>query len=186
MKITAKKITVGGLLIALALILPSAFHLTGLPQTGQIFLPMHIPVLLGGFTLGPVFGLVIGVISPIISSFLTGMPDFARLPFMVAELAGYGLVSGLMYSKLRGKRLGIYISLIVSMIAGRVIYALVLFIAANLMSIQCGGPIAAVTAAVTGIPGIAIQLIMLPPVIYTLERSGYLDKHLRTCKNTAA
>ena len=56
MKKNVKKITVGGLLIALALVLPMAFHLTGVPQPGQVFLPMHIPVLLGGFVLGPVFG----------------------------------------------------------------------------------------------------------------------------------
>lgn len=49
MKKNVKKITVGGLLIALALVLPMAFHLTGVPQPGQVFLPMHIPVLLGGF-----------------------------------------------------------------------------------------------------------------------------------------
>ena len=48
MKKNVKKITVGGLLIALALVLPMAFHLTGVPQPGQVFLPMHIPVLLGG------------------------------------------------------------------------------------------------------------------------------------------
>lgn len=186
MKITAKKITVGGLLIALALILPSAFHLTGLPQSGQIFLPMHIPVLLGGFALGPVFGLVIGVISPVISSFLTGMPDFSRLPFMMVELAGYGFVSGIIYKYFRQVKFGTYISLLVSMIAGRALYALSLFVAVYLMGIQSGGPIAAVTATVTGLPGIVIQLVLIPPVIYALERSGYLDKHLRACKNTAA
>ena len=41
MKKNVKKITVGGLLIALALVLPMAFHLTGVPQPGQVFLPMH-------------------------------------------------------------------------------------------------------------------------------------------------
>ncbi len=37
MKKNVKKITVGGLLIALALVLPMAFHLTGVPQPGQVF-----------------------------------------------------------------------------------------------------------------------------------------------------
>lgn len=98
MKKNVKKITVGGLLIALALVLPMAFHLTGVPQPGQVFLPMHIPVLLGGFVLGPVFGFFVGLFSPIISSVLTGMPAVGRLPFMMIELAVYGLVSGLMYN----------------------------------------------------------------------------------------
>ncbi len=85
MKKNVKKITVGGLLIALALVLPMAFHLTGVPQPGQVFLPMHIPVLLGGFVLGPVFGFFVGLFSPIISSVLTGMPAVVRLPFMMIE-----------------------------------------------------------------------------------------------------
>ena len=81
---------------AFAILLPQAFHLTGIPQSGQIFLPMHIPVLISGFVLGPVFGLFIGVLSPIISSLLTGMPDSFRLPFMIAELASYGFMSGIL------------------------------------------------------------------------------------------
>ena len=110
MKKNVKKITVGGLLIALALVLPMAFHLTGVPQPGQVFLPMHIPVLLGGFVLGPVFGFFVGLFSPIISSVLTGMPAVGRLPFMMIELAVYGLVSGLMYNtfKFNKKKMGIY------------------------------------------------------------------------------
>ncbi len=186
MKLTAKKITIGGLLIALVLVLPSAFHLFGVPQPGQVFLPMHIPVLLGGFVLGPVFGLFIGTFSPLISSFLTGMPAVGRLPFMMVELAVYGFASGIIYQVFAKRKFGIYITLLASMISGRVAYALALFIAANLMGVQCGGPMAAITATVSGLPGIIIQLVSLPPVIYTLERSGYLDRHLRKRKTTAA
>ena len=121
MKKNVKKITVGGLLIALALVLPMAFHLTGVPQPGQVFLPMHIPVLLGGFVLGPVFGFFVGLFSPIISSVLTGMPAVGRLPFMMIELAVYGLVSGLMYNtfKFNKKKMGTYISLLTAMLCGK-------------------------------------------------------------------
>lgn len=186
LRITAKKITVGGLLIALALVLPSAFHLFGVPQPGQVFLPMHIPVLLGGFALGPVFGLLIGVISPLISSFLTGMPTVGRLPFMMIELAVYGFVSGLLYSIYTKRKFGIYTSLILAMLAGRCAYALSLFAATLLSGIQFGGPMAAVTATVTGLPGIVIQLVIIPPIVYSLERSGYLDRHFRKSKSSAA
>ncbi|MGN0641909.1 MAG: ECF transporter S component [Huintestinicola sp.] len=174
MKISPKKITYGGLLIAMAILLPQAFHLTSIPQSGKIFLPMHIPVLLGGFILGPVFGMVIGAVSPAISSLLTGMPDSARMPFMVAELAGYGLFSGLLYRIPKLHDMGIagrYITLIGAMAAGRLIYALTLFIAAEFMGIPCGGPIAAVTALVQGIWGIVIQLAIIPPVVTALEKS---------------
>ena len=176
MKKNVKKITVGGLLIALALVLPMAFHLTGVPQPGQVFLPMHIPVLLGG------------LFSPIISSVLTGMPAVGRLPFMMIELAVYGLVSGLMYNtfKFNKKKMGTYISLLTVMLCGRIVYAISLFVAVNLMGIQCGGPIAAVTATVSGVPGIIIQVLISPPVVYALERSGYIDRHFRICKGTVA
>ena len=188
MKKNVKKITVGGLLIALALVLPMAFHLTGVPQPGQVFLPMHIPVLLGGFVLGPVFGFFVGLFSPIISSVLMGMPAVGRLPFMMIDIAVYGLVSGLMYNtfKFNKKKMGTYISPLTAMLCGRIVYAISLFVAVNLMGIQCGGPIAAVTATVSGVPGIIIQVLIIPPVVYALERSGYIDRHFRICKGTVA
>ena len=160
----------------------------GVPQPGQVFLPMHIPVLLGGFVLGPVFGFFVGLFSPIISSVLTGMPAVGRLPFMMIELAVYGLVSGLMYNtfKFNKKKMGTYISLLTAMLCGRIVYAISLFVAVNLMGIQCGGPIAAVTATVSGVPGIIIQVLIIPPVVYALERSGYIDRHFRICKGTVA
>ena len=138
--------------------------------------------------LGPVFGFFVGLFSPIISSVLTGMPAVGRLPFMMIELAVYGLVSGLMYNtfKFNKKKMGTYISLLTAMLCGRIVYAISLFVAVNLMGIQCGGPIAAVTATVSGVPGIIIQVLIIPPVVYALERSGYIDRHFRICKGTVA
>ena len=78
-----KKIAYAGLFIAMGILLPQLFHLSGLPQSGSIFLPMHIPVLFAGFILGPLYGALIGVLLPIISAILTGMPPAARLPFMI-------------------------------------------------------------------------------------------------------
>ena len=107
---------------------------------------------------------------------------------MMIELAVYGLVSGLMYNtfKFNKKKMGTYISLLTAMLCGRIVYAISLFVAVNLMGIQCGGPIAAVTATVSGVPGIIIQVLIIPPVVYALERSGYIDRHFRICKGTVA
>ena len=157
----------------MALVLPMAFHLTGVPQPGQVFLPMHIPVLLGGFVLGPVFGFFVGLFSPIISSVLTGMPAVGRLPFMMIELAVYGLVSGLMYNtfKFNKKKMGTYISLLTAMLCGRIVYAISLFVAVNLMGIQwrtyCGS-----YRNSPAVPGIIIQVLIIPPVVYALERKA--------------
>ena len=96
-----RKLVYGGILLALGILLPQAFHLTGIPQSGNVFLPMHIPVLLAGFMLGPVYGAGIGILSPVISFFLTAMPALGRLPFMMAELMGYGAASGFLFHTLK-------------------------------------------------------------------------------------
>jgi len=174
-----KKITFGALIVAISVLLPQAFHFAG-QQAGQIFLPMHIPVLLGGFILGPGYGLAIGILSPVLSSLLTSMPPMAKLPFMILELAAYGFASGLLYGFLKRKKahttIAAYISLIAAMAAGRLVYALSLFVAAEMLGIACDGPAAAVASVVTGIYGIAIQIIIIPPIVIMLERTGLLDR----------
>ena len=137
-KSTTKRLTAGALMLAFGIALPQIFHLTGIPQAGEIFLPMHIPVILTGFVIGGDYGFIIGVLTPIISHFVTGMPGTPRLPFMIGELAIYGLVSGLLYHNagLRNKKFGGLITLIASMLAGRLFYAAMLFVAANLLNIK--------------------------------------------------
>ena len=51
MAVRTKRLTLAALFTALGILLPLAFHLTGIPAAGQIFLPMHIPVLLCGLIL---------------------------------------------------------------------------------------------------------------------------------------
>ena len=170
------RLTIGAMMLAMSIILPQIFHFTGIPQVGSVFLPMHIPVILAGFILGPAYGTVIGAVAPIISHFITNMPVSARLPFMIGELAVYGLVSGLMFHQmgLKNKKFGSFVSLIVAMIAGRAFYAGMLFVAARFMGIECGGAMAAVTATVTGVYGIALQIVAIPPIVYALKRGGFI------------
>lgn len=169
-----RKLVVAALLIAVGLVIPQLFH--GIPQGGNIFLPMHIPVLLAGFVLGPVYGLCIGAVLPLVSSLALGMPSLARLPFMVGELAAYGLFAGLLYRRLRQVKGGILLTLVTAMVAGRAVYALLLAGATYLLHIECGGVIAVVTATVTGVPGLIIQLILIPTLVYALKRGGLLDE----------
>ena len=88
---SVKKIVYGGLLIAIGVILPQLFHIFG-QSAGQTFLPMHIPVILAGMLIGPVWGLGVAVIVPILSSLITGMPPVPMLYFMLFELAAYAVV----------------------------------------------------------------------------------------------
>lgn len=84
-----KSLVLTAVLIAVGIVLPMAFH--AIPKGGNIFLPMHIPVLLCGFLCGPVLGAFAGVITPVLSSFATGMPPMTILPAMRRSLPSTGL-----------------------------------------------------------------------------------------------
>ncbi|MDD2362722.1 MAG: ECF transporter S component [Oscillospiraceae bacterium] len=170
-----RKLTVGGLLIAISILLPYVFHLMGFPQIGQMLLPMHLPVLLSGFILGPIFGLLLGAAAPLLNSLITNMPPVHLLPFMVPELAGYGFAAGLLFKILGNKKYGIIISLVVAMIFGRLVYAAAILVVTNLLHVSDLGLIAVVNATVKGIYGIIAQLIIIPPLIYALRKSKRFD-----------
>ena len=158
---------------ALCVILPMAFH--GFPNGGKIFLPMHIPVLLCGLTCGWPWGLLCGLVGPLLSSILTGMPGAPVLPGMLVECGIYGLTSGLLLRYVRtGRLLGdLYISLTAAMLLGRVISGLVkALILTPGLSFQAW----AMASFVTGLPGIVLQLLLLPPVIRALMNSKALPR----------
>ncbi len=166
----AQKITVLALLMAFGLILPFATaHGFGIP--GTILLPMHLPVFVGALILGPIEGAILGLTLPFLSSILTAMPAFyPQMPLMTVELVCYGIVCGLLYMKtpMRGKKWGVYVSLVCAMICGRVAYA----VAFNVLMYVEGSLKAAtvVAALVQGIPGIIIQLVIVPFAVFALEK----------------
>jgi niacin transporter len=166
LSISIKKLCTGALLLALGILLPQVFHMLGGQALGGFLLPMHISVFLAGFLIGPYLGLIVGLITPIISFFLTGMPPTARLPFMIIELMAYGLFSGLFYQH----KWNIYLSLIAAQVCGRVFYALSLLIAAHLFHLNALPVIAVWTAVTTGLPGIVIQILLIPPLVAFLKK----------------
>ena len=168
MKLTyVKKLVFTAVCSALCLVLPMAFHT--IPNAGSIFLPMHIPVLLCGLICGWPFGFVCGLLGPFISSF-TGMPPAAVLPSMMVECAAYGLVTGLMmkYIHTRHSVADLYISMITAMILGRVVAG---FAKAWIFTPGTGAFAWVTTSLVTGIPGICIQLVVMPTVVLALTRA---------------
>lgn len=103
-KITIKTLISVGLIV-LAVGLPQLVHLVAGAQGGMTWLPMYLPVLIGGCLLGTWWGLGIGIASPIISFLITyaagsPMPALERLPFMVLELAVFAGVTGLFSKKI--------------------------------------------------------------------------------------
>lgn len=158
-----------GLLIALGVILPIALH--WIPNAATIFLPMHIPILLCGILCGFPYGLACGILTPLLSSLLTGMPPVAMLPSMVCELAAYGTVSSLLmrFVQIKSIYCKVYLSLIGAMLAGRLVCGILnsLFFAAGHYSMQLW----ITSVFVTALPGITIQLVLIPALLFAFERA---------------
>ncbi len=163
-----KKLVFAAACAALCLVLPMAFH--AIPNAGQVILPMHIPVLLCGLVCGWPYGGVCGLVGPLLSSVITGMPPAAMLPSMMVECCAYGFVSGLLMKHVRtGKAVtDLYISLVSAMIAGRVVAG---FAKAWIFTPGISPFAWVTTSLVSGIPGIVIQLVLMPLVVTALTRA---------------
>ena len=163
-----RKIVLAGLMIALAIILPFA---TGqIPQIGSMLLPMHIPVLLCGFICGWKYGLAVGFIVPLLRSMMFGMPPMMTAIAMAFELAAYGVITGLLYKVLPGKKVKVYISLIVAMIVGRIVWGLVSLVIYGLTNAVFTWQIFIGGALLNAIPGIILQLIVVPALVLVIEK----------------
>lgn len=166
-----KRLVIAGLLLAMGIIIPMIFHTTGI--AGTIFLPMHIPVLLGGFLLPPVLALLLGMLTPLLNSLITQMPQlFPMAIIMIFELGIYGLVASVLYRKLR---LPSILALIISMIAGRIMGGVVVFVLAAFFAIQMDPMVFIIGGITTGLPGIIIQLVLVPTLIYSIVRYTTID-----------
>ena len=168
-----ENLVLSALFLALAYILP---FLTGnIPQVGSMLLPMHIPVLLCGFLCGSPWGLAVGLIAPIMRSLLTGgfPPMFPTAVAMAFELAAYGFVSGFVYRRLPKKLTAAYVALISAMVIGRVVWGVV---TALLLMSGDGFTFAAFLAGAfaNAIPGIILQLLVIPPVVVALRKFSFL------------
>lgn len=165
-----KRLVSAAMCVALGVVLPLAFH--SIPNAGSIFLPMHIPILLCGLLCGWQYGLACGILAPVLSSLITGMPPAAYLPSMLCELAAYGFMSGLLIQYIKtGRRFAdLYLSLIAAMLVGRVLFGIL-----NALIFQAGNysfSLFVAAAFVTALPGIVIQLILIPSVVRLLEKAN--------------
>jgi len=156
--VQTREITKLAVLIAVGVALPYFFHVSGLP--GQVFLPMHIPAFLGGFLLrsgGEAF--LAGLILPPLNFLVSGRPVFPALIAMMFELGVYGLSTFLFYWRLRW---GILSSLIVAMFLGRGVFLLSSWILFSLLGRSFGLIPLLQTLFIVALPGILVQLILLP------------------------
>ena len=165
-----KKLTFSALFLALCLVLP---FLTGqIPQIGQMLSPMHIPVLLCGFVCGWGWGLAVGFIAPLLRSVLFGMP--ALYPTAVAmafELAAYGALAGILYKAFPKKIPYIYLTLILSMIGGRIVWGIVDFILLSIGGSQLTMEMFLSAVVLKSVPGIILHIVLIPLIVIALQKA---------------
>ena len=167
-----KNMTLAALFLALGLVLP--FFTGQIPQIGSMLLPMHIPVFLCGLICGWQYGAAVGFIVPLMRSVLFGMPPlFPTATSMAFELLTYGLVVGLLYSRSRWQCVrALYRCLLIAMVAGRVVWGLVQAVLLGLTGSAMTLQIFLAGALLNAVPGIIVQLILIPVVMLALNRTG--------------
>lgn len=171
-----KKLVLSAFFMALGIVLP---FLTGqIQQIGNMLLPMHIPVLLCGFICGWPYGLVVGLVTPLLRSAMFGMPPIMPTAAgMAVELAVYGTITGILYSKLPKKIPYIYVSLLGAMIAGRVAWGIVSIALYGFMGNRFSMAIFLSGAFLKAIPGIILQIILIPAIIIALKKARVLEDY---------
>ena len=162
-------VALSGMFLALAYVLP--FFTGQIPEIGSMLCPMHIPVLLCGFVCGAPYGLLVGLVAPLLRSLTLGMPPlFPTATAMAFELAVYGFMSGLLYRKLSKNKANVYISLVVSMIVGRLVWGIVQLCCVGFDISKFSLAAFWSGAVVNAIPGIIIQLVLIPIIVMALEK----------------
>ncbi len=170
MKISVRKLVLAAMFLALCMVLP---FLTGqVPEIGSMLLPMHLPVLIAGFVLGAPYGALIGLIAPFLRFFLFGMPPiFPTGASMAVEMCVYGLAAGFYYRLFPKKHAFVYVSLVLSMIVGRIAWG-----AAQYVFLMINGSALTVKTFMAGAfinawPGIVLQLVLVPAVVIALQKA---------------
>ena len=158
---------IGAVLAAVAL--PRLLHLLGIVSNmgttlGETFLPMHIAILAAGLLGGGTVGVISGALAPLISFALSGMPSIYMLPFMMIELASYGLICGL----LANKSMPTLAKLLIAQIGGRAVRAVFIVGAFYLLGSKIA-PAVIWTSIAAGLPGLILQWALIPLMIYYIN-----------------
>lgn len=161
-----RQLTYSAFFVAAGILLPMFFHFSGL--SGAVFLPMHIPVLLGGLLLGRRVGFMIGLLIPLLSALCTGMPPlWPAAPMMMVELGLYGLAGGWLYQRQHWPLLA---ALAGAMAAGRLGMAVMAGLFASTLGIQAPAFVYVGLTCLQGAPGMVLQLFFIPLTVRLLQR----------------
>ena len=167
-----KNLTLSAMFLALGFVAP---FVTGqIPQIGNMLCPMHIPVLLCGLLCGWRYGAVVGFVLPLLrGSLLSFPPLFPNGIAMAFELAVYGGAAGYLYGRSRWKcLLALYRALLLAMLSGRVVWGAVRTLLSGVGGEPFTWQLFLSGALLLAIPGILLQLTLIPAVMVALDRTG--------------
>ena len=177
MKKTTKNLALSAMFMAIGFILP--FFTGQIPQIGNMLLPMHLPVFLCGLICGWQYGAAVGALLPLMRSVTFGMPPlFPTAAAMALEMAAYGFIAGFVYGRSRWQCIiSLYRAIIAAMIGGRIVWG-----AAQILFLGIGGNAFTWQMFLSGallkaIPGIIIQLTLIPAIMVALNRTGLVRLH---------
>jgi LytS/YehU family sensor histidine kinase len=168
-------VTIVGVLFAVAL--PQLCHILGLASgtdslIGRLIQPMYLPVFVAGLVGGPLVGLAVGALSPVISWSISAMPAVALLPAMTLELAAIGVVCGL----LKNAKMHTFFKVLLSQIAGHGVYLLTV-----VLSVYAFNSVAVTVAAVWttfaySLLGVVLQWAVVPLILASYNNAVSDDK----------
>lgn len=176
-KITVKSLISVGV-VALAVLLPQLVHLIAGASGGVQWLPMYLPVLLGGCLLGWKWGLGVGVLSPLVSFAITSlagnaMPAAGRLPYMMAELAAFAAVSGLFSKRIAANGWMAFPAVLLAQVSGRAVF---LALAAVFQGVSALSAAAVWSQIQAGLLGMVLQAVLVPVIVMGLRALLLRDK----------
>ena len=176
-KITVKSLISVGV-VALAVLLPQLVHLVAGASGGVQWLPMYLPVLLGGCLLGWKWGLGVGVLSPLVSFAITSlagnaMPAAGRLPYMMAELAAFAAVSGLFSKRIAANGWMAFLAVLLAQVSGRAVF---LALAAVFQGVSALSAAAVWSQIQAGLLGMVLQAMLVPVIVMGLRALLLRDK----------
>ena len=167
----AVKTLISAAVVALAVILPQIVHALAGAAGGAKWLPMYLPVLIGGCLLGWKWGLAVGVLSPLASFAITSMfgdpmPAAARLPYMIVELAVFAGITGLFSKKISENVWTAFAAVLFAAVGGRLVF---LAVAAMFQSVAALSAAAAWSQIQSGLFGLLLQITIVPVVVMGLS-----------------
>ena len=169
-----RSITLTGLMIAFGIVIVTILRNFGGQPILRLFSPMHFPVIIAGLAIGPLEGLVCGILTPLLSYFINSLPPNGPLA-MMAELGAYGLACGMAMKHLKQEGLAkIYLSLIIAMIIGRILGGLVTGFILNAGSYSVQAWISAYFIGTA--PAIVTDLILIPIIVQALQKANLAKK----------